>query len=39
MHGQYAKILKSEKTTKFLAWLSSIGLKEMTQSLIVAAPD
>ena len=41
MHGQYAQALKSEQIDKkkCIAWLRSAGLKETTESLIIAAQD
>ena len=41
MHGQYAQALESEQIDKkkSIAWLRSAGLKETTESLIIAAQD
>ena len=41
MHGQYAQVLESEQIDKkkSIAWLCSTGLKETTESLIIAAQD
>ena len=38
MHGQYAQALENEQTSKN-PWLRSAGLKETTESLIIAAQD
>ena len=41
MHGQYAQTLESEETDrkKSIAWLHSAGLKETTESFIIAPQD
>ena len=41
MHGQYAQALENEQINKkkSIAWLRSAGLKEITESLLIAAQD